>query len=1063
MLNFIDTFFYKRERASKMKNRSVRNAKDIAHKNDFGLGSGAVIRSLCTSKDQVGLDGWKDDKEKFKIDLLNDIKTFLFGRWEKPWRPGLIFDQNGKVISGFRNVIGKRVYKNQINVLTLESNKGESPFFITLKKLKELGGKITDKDKVANIISYVPIADKEKEANTEGKYQVKYMLPKLHNVINVDFTEGAPKPKFTLTEFKNLELNEYVENFIKELVRLKRIPKLIYDQSDKCYYVTNLTHTTDEIHLVEIRQFKEIESYYSTLFHEITHSTMFPSRVGRGNYNKGATEYKYANEELVAEIGAMIICSELGLRYNRQNSLTYLKGWLNRVKGDTDEAMIEAYSFACDSAEFLLKDINLEKLVPKSLQERAKSENSTEEKPQKTPFKPENPKFKKGDKIISNDGKSGVVRSCKYLEKDELTNQPEGWFYQIHKAGIMLHESKLSLYLKKETAKREKRPLFNPGDIVSIDKKRGVVAELEWVKTKNFGIEDEGFFYRLKKSTSWLKESALTLVEKAPENYSDGAFLQRTTPTELDYKRAYRAHLNTSFSPEKRAKSHQEDFAATLNAYAEEFEELALSEEQKDFAKGEFAQFKERYKKKYYDLLDAKSRCLSSMITGPANFPVKKAEKANQTEHKRSAELLDFLERASKSIASKLNALRPKEVIENEATQKALKKVVTDVATIIGISQGKLHYNKSAFVNSLKNYLNTLHRNRQYKHVNKAFEYIREAQNKHALTIFAPNNAVWQLENSQPKEEEEGATGSTTIYESKGCHVVNNYTIERVMILMGEKPSKDILAELNSHAWKWSPSNKAWQRKNTQQAIKEAVIFAEKHFKKEDLDKDDKIKEQPTVKSEYVQKTLFGFTSLNEPQKKVKTYRLNGDLGELLGEFDRTCYTIALRGDKGAGKSRLLYQIINAFASKNFSCGILSAEMDKNALISHRYRDEYINKKNLNKVDITSKSFTYDEINQICKLFDVVAIDSWTKMQGLTQVDLDRLQKENPQTIIVSIFQSTTGKVARGGNMVEYDCGTVIHVHEGGKAICEKNRYTPTDKIYNVFTQKLDIEEEVNG
>ena len=205
-------------------------------------------------------------------------------------------------------------------------------------------------------------------------------------------------------------------------------------------------------------------------------------------------------------------------------------------------------------------------------------------------------------------------------------------------------------------------------------------------------------------------------------------------------------------------------------------------------------------------------------------------------------------------------------------------------------------------------------------------------------------------------------------------------------------------------------------------------------------------------------KNPFGLQPLGNT-KKGKTYRLNGNLGKFLGEYDRNNYTVVIRGDKGAGKSRLLYQLINAFAAKQLNVAFLSLEMALNSSITERYKQEYITKPNIKRVDITDQAPTYEDLNAICKSYDVVAIDSWTKLKSIEQNDFDRLQKENPQTIILCIFQSTTGKITRGGNMPEYDSGTVIQVNKGGLAECEKNRYAPTDIIYNVFNKTIETEE----
>lgn len=203
----------------------------------------------------------------------------------------------------------------------------------------------------------------------------------------------------------------------------------------------------------------------------------------------------------------------------------------------------------------------------------------------------------------------------------------------------------------------------------------------------------------------------------------------------------------------------------------------------------------------------------------------------------------------------------------------------------------------------------------------------------------------------------------------------------------------------------------------------------------------------------------FGLAPLGTA-KRAKTSRLRGDLGKFLGEYDRHCYTIALKGDKGAGKSRLMFQLVNAYAGAKLRCAILSLEMSPESSVIQNYATSYIEPKNKAQIAITGESQDYESLSKICSMYDVVAIDSWNKVRGAVQTDFDRLQKEHPETIIISIFQSTTGKVTRGGNMVEYDAGTVIQVHKGGHAECEKNRYASTDLVFNVFDKKLEVKND---
>ena len=127
-------------------------------------------------------------------------------------------------------------------------------------------------------------------------------------------------------------------------------------------------------------------------------------------------------------------------------------------------------------------------------------------------------------------------------------------------------------------------------------------------------------------------------------------------------------------------------------------------------------------------------------------------------------------------------------------------------------------------------------------------------------------------------------------------------------------------------------------------------------------------------------KTAFGFSTINTITK-AKTYKLKGDLGEFLGEFDRNSYSIVLRGEKGAGKSRLLYQLINGFASKIYNCAFLSLEMSANSSVSQKYKDLYIEPSNLQRIDVSESPLNFDQLNEVCKSYDVVAIDSWTKLK----------------------------------------------------------------------------------
>lgn len=224
--------------------------------------------------------------------------------------------------------------------------------------------------------------------------------------------------------------------------------------------------------------------------------------------------------------------------------------------------------------------------------------------------------------------------------------------------------------------------------------------------------------------------------------------------------------------------------------------------------------------------------------------------------------------------------------------------------------------------------------------------------------------------------------------------------------------------------------------------------------------------EDPTELNGSEQNELFdglnGFTPITAQTASSNFEKLNlrGDLGRFLGYVERYEYSILLRGEKGAGKTRLLYQIMNLFALHGLKVGCFSLEIGKNSNIVTDMRNEYLSPKIADSVLIADRANSIEDIKNAAGHFDVVCIDSWGKIPGVKSEDFDSLRKEFPKTIFVIIFQSTTNGTARGGSMPEYDAGIVIQVDRPGVAYCEKNRYNGEDLKYLVFQKRLQEENE---
>ena len=112
--------------------------------------------------------------------------------------------------------------------------------------------------------------------------------------------------------------------------------------------------TRDEICLPERRNFLSSSGYYATLAHEMVHSTGHISRLRRDgivNFDGFGTD-NYAKEELIAELGAFLVCTRLSISSKPENHASYLKSWITRLK-EQPHFLLTAFSAAKNAANLI--------------------------------------------------------------------------------------------------------------------------------------------------------------------------------------------------------------------------------------------------------------------------------------------------------------------------------------------------------------------------------------------------------------------------------------------------------------------------------------------------------------------------------------------------------------------------------------------------------------------------------------------------------------------------------------------------------------------------------------
>jgi antirestriction protein ArdC len=108
----------------------------------------------------------------------------------------------------------------------------------------------------------------------------------------------------------------------------------------------------DVVQMPPFEAFRDAESYYATLLHELTHWTAHGSRLAR-ELGKRFGDAAYAAEELIAELGAAFLCADLGVRLEpREDHASYMAVWL-KVLRDDQRAIFAAASHAQRAVQFL--------------------------------------------------------------------------------------------------------------------------------------------------------------------------------------------------------------------------------------------------------------------------------------------------------------------------------------------------------------------------------------------------------------------------------------------------------------------------------------------------------------------------------------------------------------------------------------------------------------------------------------------------------------------------------------------------------------------------------------
>lgn len=303
---------------------------------------------------------------------------------------------------------------------------------------------------------------------------------------------------------------------------------------------------------------------------------------------------------------------------------------------------------------------------------------------------------------------------------------------------------------------------------------------------------------------------------------------------DLDINKLERSLHWLSFDPKGRAKREQESYA---NIIAELYTSNLEQAKQTGALEAYNATFDKGYSyilKNYLEMVGIRARTFSTAITGGGNISERKIannEKLMRSEHERLEKHIELQENLKERLAKIAKNTPADQYEEGEAIKS------TDIHAIKKLQE------KIKAIEAEKDFLKRSEKAvKEYQRTNdfavfskydipddKANEYIDQIKRFGYALIAGLQNRTAEIRRIKERiatlEKNQSQGEKETLIE--GGKIVYNGEAQRLQIFFDGIPSKEVREALKSHAFKWAPTAKAWQRtltENAKYAVKQYLI-----------------------------------------------------------------------------------------------------------------------------------------------------------------------------------------------------------------------------------------------
>jgi len=245
-------------------------------------------------------------------------------RWDAPFN-----NLNSRPINAKTKAIFKGV-NAMLTTFDTYFKKYKYCLYATKKQWASLGNVPKVGEQPIPIVFYKPFFENSKIDPTR-KVQAGALL-----LYSKSFNFAQTEGDYTPPVFKTGK--QYSVDAIDKFVKATNVD-LRHKEQGRCFYnqTGDYINMTSKINFKDTKEANATVHYYSTLFHELTHSTGHESRTGRikKNKDKFGLLNEYAFEELVAELGSVLFGQQFNIEKTiRGNHIQYLNSWIKALQQD---------------------------------------------------------------------------------------------------------------------------------------------------------------------------------------------------------------------------------------------------------------------------------------------------------------------------------------------------------------------------------------------------------------------------------------------------------------------------------------------------------------------------------------------------------------------------------------------------------------------------------------------------------------------------------------------------------------------------------------------------------